>query len=149
VDEKQEMTMTSVGIHKSHFLLRWSLAVGLVCAALTAAHGEGTIVLHDVTKETNIAFKHTDGSCGKHYIMETVSAGLALFDNDGDRDLFIACGRSYQSHYGMRLHFGLGQHKKLDRIEVRWIGGGVDVFNDVAVDQCLTLTEGGSKVESR
>lgn len=54
-------------------------------------------------------------------------------------------GRGYQSHYGMRLHFGLGNHDKVDRIEVRWIGGGVDVFENIAADQLITLTEGSSK----
>lgn len=80
--------MTSVG-SKRYFFLRWSLVVGLVCAAVNAAHGQGGIVLRDVTQETNIAFTHTDGNCGKHYIMETVSAGLALFDYDGDGDVDI------------------------------------------------------------
>jgi hypothetical protein len=42
----------------------------------------------------------------------------------------------------MRLHFGLGNREKIDRIEVRWIGGGVDTFKDIAVDQLLTITEG-------
>jgi hypothetical protein len=60
----------------------------------------------------------------------------------------VHSGRSYQNHYGTRLHFGLGQHEQIDRIEIRWIGGSVDVFNDVAVDQFLTLMEGVSKVES-
>ncbi len=54
-----------------------------------------------------------------------------------------ACsGRGYQSHYGTRLHFGLGAHDRVDRIEVRWLGGRVDVVEDVPVDQLLTITEG-------
>ncbi|MFH1920892.1 MAG: VCBS repeat-containing protein, partial [Planctomycetota bacterium] len=42
-----------------------------------------------MTRETGITFKHTDGGCGRRYIMETVSAGLALFDYDGDGDVDI------------------------------------------------------------
>ena len=38
----------------------------------------------------------------------------------------------------------LGQRNRIDRIEVRWIGGGLDVFEDVAVDQLLTITQGSS-----
>ncbi len=56
----------------------------------------------------------------------------------------VHSGRSYQSHYGMRLYFGLGKRSLVDRIEVRWIGGGVDVVENVDVDQLLILTEGGS-----
>ncbi|MHC4205137.1 MAG: CRTAC1 family protein [Planctomycetota bacterium] len=57
----------------------------------------------------------------------------------------VHSGRGYQSHYGMRLHFGLGNRDKVDRIEVRWIGGGIDVLENIAVDQIITLTEGSSK----
>ncbi len=28
---------------------------------------------HDVLKETGIDFVHTDGSCGRHYLVETVT----------------------------------------------------------------------------
>ena len=54
----------------------------------------------------------------------------------------VHSGRGYQSHWGSRLHFGLGNHQRVDRIEVRWIGGGVDVLENVAPDKLLTITEG-------
>jgi hypothetical protein len=57
----------------------------------------------------------------------------------------VHSGQGYQSHFGMQLHFGLGKHNRIDRIEVRWIGGGVDVFENVPVDQLLTLTQGTGK----
>jgi hypothetical protein len=74
--------------------------------------------------------------------VKVVAGDLALLDE-------VHSGRGYQSHYGMRLHFGLGNHKKVDRIEVRWIGGGTDVFEDIAADQLVTLTEGSSKTASK
>jgi hypothetical protein len=54
----------------------------------------------------------------------------------------VHSGRGYQSHFGSRLHFGLGKRDRVDRVEVRWIGGGVDVFNDFASDRLVILTEG-------
>ena len=54
----------------------------------------------------------------------------------------VHSGRGYQRHWGSRLHFGLGGHERVDRVEVHWIGGGVDVWENVAVDRLLTLTEG-------
>jgi len=56
----------------------------------------------------------------------------------------VHSGRGYQSHYGMRLHFGLGKRHRVDRIEVRWIGGGVDVVENVGVDRLVTITEGSA-----
>ena len=65
--------------------------VVLLCAFI-CARAQGSIVLSDVTQETGITFKHTDGGSGERYLVETVSAGLALldYDNDGDMDIIVA-----------------------------------------------------------
>ncbi len=69
----------------------------------------------------------------------TVVAGdLTLVDE-------VHSGRGYQSHYGTRLHFGLGNRTHIDRVEVRWIGGGVDVFRNVKIDRRITLVERTSR----
>jgi len=71
-------------------VLRWTAAVGLACAGfLSSAAAKCPIQLSDITNQTGITFKHTDGSSGRYHIMETVSAGLALFDYDGDGDVDI------------------------------------------------------------
>jgi len=57
----------------------------------------------------------------------------------------VHSGRGYQSHYGTRLHFGLGKRNRVDRIEVRWVGGGVDVIENIPADQLLTIREGSGK----
>jgi hypothetical protein len=54
----------------------------------------------------------------------------------------VHSGRGYQSHYGSLLHFGLGKHERVDRIEVRWIAGGVDVVENVNADQRMKIVEG-------
>jgi enediyne biosynthesis protein E4 len=54
----------------------------------------------------------------------------------------VHSGRGYQSHFGTRLHFGLADHKSVDKIEVRWPGGFTESWEDIQSDQILTLTEG-------
>jgi hypothetical protein len=72
-----------------------------------------------------------------------VTAGdLTLIDE-------VHSGRGYQSHYGSRLHFGLGSRQRVDRVEVHWLGGAVEVFGNVPVDHLTTLTEGASKPASK
>jgi hypothetical protein len=68
-------------------------------------------------------------------IVKVVAGDLTLIDE-------VHSGRGYQSHYGTRLHFGLGNRDKIDRVEVRWIGGGVDILQNLPADQSLTITEG-------
>ena len=52
------------------------------------------IRLVDVTSSSGITFIHTDGASGQRYIVETVAAGLALFDydNDGLVDIYFLNG---------------------------------------------------------
>ena len=56
----------------------------------------------------------------------------------------VHSGRGYQSHYGTTLHFGLAEHDHVDRIEVRWIGGDVDVIQNISANRTMTITEGTS-----
>lgn len=54
----------------------------------------------------------------------------------------VHAGRSYQSHFGTRLHFGLGNHERADRVEVRWLGGGRETIENAAADRQLVVVEG-------
>lgn len=54
----------------------------------------------------------------------------------------VHSGRSYQSDFGKRLHFGLGSHAGTVDIRVKWPGGGVEERENVPVDQRITLVEG-------
>ena len=66
----------------------------------------------------------------------TVSAGdLTQIDE-------VHSGRSYQSDFGKRLHFGLGRRSAVEQIRVNWIGGGVDIVRNVGVDRLITILEG-------
>ena len=55
----------------------------------------------------------------------------------------VHSGRGYQSHFGSRLHFGLGDCDRVDRVEVRWIGGGSDRWENLDADRQITLFEEG------
>ena len=57
----------------------------------------------------------------------------------------VHSGRGYQSHYGTRLYFGLGQRTEVRRIEVRWVGGQTDVYENIKVDQGILLEQGRSE----
>jgi hypothetical protein len=61
----------------------------------------------------------------------------------------VHSGRGYQSHYGSRLHFGLGPARHIDRIQVRWLGGATEVFTDIDADRLVVLRQGaGQTVQS-
>ena len=65
--------------------------------------GSGPIFLRDVTQMTGINWQHTDGGSGKRYIVETISAGMATLDYDGDGliDIYFVNG-ALAERYGER-----------------------------------------------
>ena len=50
-------------------------------------------------------------------------------------------GSSYLSQNALRVHFGLGTHAQVDRVEIRWPSGIKQVLENVAADQFLTIQE--------
>jgi hypothetical protein len=53
----------------------------------------------------------------------------------------VHSGRGYQSHHGSRLHFGLGSCNRVERIEIRWLGGATQVLEEVAANQIVHVLE--------
>jgi len=71
-----------------------------------------------------------------------VGARVRVVAGDLAQTAEVHSGRGYQSHFGSRLHFGLGRRDRVDRVEVHWPGGGVDALDGVGADQRLTVVEG-------
>ncbi|MFH1920464.1 MAG: CRTAC1 family protein [Planctomycetota bacterium] len=100
-----------------------------------------------------------DSPAGNHWVQirlrgvktnrDGVGAQVKVVAGDLSQVDEVHSGRGYQSHWGTRLHCGLGKQDHIDRIEVRWLGGGVDVLKDIAVDRLLTITEGSTGAAAR
>ncbi len=71
-----------------------------------------------------------------------VGAHVTVVAHDLKQLVELHSGRGYQSHWGSRLHFGLGECDRADRIEIRWVGGATEVFRNVEADQLVTIIEG-------
>ncbi len=51
-------------------------------------------------------------------------------------------GMSYMSAQDPRIHFGLGQRKAVDSLEITWPSGIVDKLAHVPINQIITVKEG-------
>jgi hypothetical protein len=49
----------------------------------------------------------------------------------------------YYSTSDLRVHFGLGEAKKVDLVEIRWPSGIVDTLKDLDVNRLYVVQEGG------
>ncbi|HVG54105.1 MAG TPA: CRTAC1 family protein [Vicinamibacterales bacterium] len=58
----------------------------------------------------------------------------------------VKAGSSYLGQNDLRQHFGLGPATRVDRLEVRWPSGRLDVVRDIPADQILTIREGAGVV---
>jgi enediyne biosynthesis protein E4 len=57
----------------------------------------------------------------------------------------VRSGGSYISQNDLRVHFGVGQAKVVDLLQVNWPSGTVDVWRKLPTNQFLKLREGGEK----
>jgi hypothetical protein len=93
-----------------------------------------------------------DSSATNHWLQIRLRGTKTNRDGIGARVTVVAgdltqidevhSGRSYQSDFGKRLHFGLGSRAKIDEVRVKWIGGETEVIRDVGIDRLITVVEG-------
>jgi hypothetical protein len=100
-----------------------------------------------------VLLRHT-GSPGRHWAAVLLAGTPPNTDAIGARVTLVAGGRSqvrhartamsYLSQGDGRLHFGLGEATRVDRIVVRWPGrrGFTEEFADLPADRVLTLRQG-------
>jgi enediyne biosynthesis protein E4 len=60
----------------------------------------------------------------------------------------VRSGGSYLSQNDLRLHFGLGQHNHVDKVEVFWPSGKNDIYEQLVADRFYTIVEGKGAVTS-
>jgi hypothetical protein len=69
--------------------------------------------------------------------VELQSGGVRQIDE-------VRSGGSYLSQNDLRLHFGLGDATRIDRVTVKWPSGTVDTVSNIPAD-CHIVMEEGSK----
>jgi len=129
-----------------------TLLLALGAAAGVAAAADAQVVFTDATASAGIRFKHNSGAFGKKYLPETMGAGAAWLDFDGDGwpDILLANSKSWPGRPGPPSRPALyrnnqnGTFSDVTRgsgLDVEMYGLGVaaaDYDNDGKVDTYLT-----------
>ncbi len=68
-----------------------------------------------------------------------IGARIRVVAGDLAQKSEIRSGGSYISQNDLRVHFGLGNRKSVDLIEVHWPGGGVTRLENIEVNQEITV----------
>ena len=103
-------------------------AVSLVSVVLAAVTGPGGVVFTDVTAQAGIHFVHNAGRTGKKYLPETLGAGCAFFDADGDGwpDILLINGKDFTPR-GRRSLPALYRNNRNGTFTDITAGSGLDV----------------------
>jgi hypothetical protein len=59
----------------------------------------------------------------------------------------VRSGGSYLSQSDLRIHFGLGDHLKVDKVEIIWPNGKIESVLNMAADRYYTIREGSGVVK--
>jgi hypothetical protein len=96
-------------------------------------HNQSTNTNHWLTLKLNGTRCNRDGFGAR----VNVTAGSRVFQSEA------RCPTSYVFQNDTRLHFGLGQESKVDRVEIRWPkpGGQIQVLTNIPVDQLVCIQE--------
>src|SRR5208283_4838128 len=54
----------------------------------------------------------------------------------------VFSGGSYLSQNDLRIHFGLGKHETIDKVEILWPNGKTEILNNLATDHFYSVKEG-------
>jgi hypothetical protein len=60
----------------------------------------------------------------------------------------VRSSNGYFSASDLRIHFGLGEAKRVQLVEIRWPSGGVDAWKDLEANRLFVLEEGGTILKS-
>ena len=60
----------------------------------------------------------------------------------------VVSGGSYLSQNDVRVHFGLGTHDRVDKVEITWPGGSKEQLTNLAADRFYVVREGAGVVKT-
>ncbi len=60
----------------------------------------------------------------------------------------VRSGGSYLSQDDLRLHFGLGTHERVGKVEVSWPDGKAETYRNLTGDRVYTIQEGAGPISS-
>lgn len=66
---------------------------------------------------------------------DAIGAKVTLYAGDWQQQQMIKTASSYLSQLALDLTFGLGKHRRIDKIHIRWPDGRERIFTDLARNQ--------------
>jgi hypothetical protein len=111
---------------------------GDVDLLITNNGAAANLLLNDGGSAGNAILVHAIGAANR----SALGARLTLTAGKVRQVREIQSGSSYLGQNDLRVHFGLGQAARAERLEIRWPGGATETIANVAANQIITVSEG-------
>jgi hypothetical protein len=72
---------------------------------------------------------------------DAIGSKLTITINGKSQTRWRMSNSGYLSQSDHRIHFGVGDNEKIDKIEIRWPTGKTETLNDVKVNQIIKIKE--------
>jgi enediyne biosynthesis protein E4 len=100
-----------------------------------------------------------EGSTQNHWILlklvghtsnrDAIGASVTLVTGSGPQYATVSTAGSYLSASDKRVHFGVGQDRTIQKIEIRWPSGISQTLKDIPADQILQIDEPSPRSTSK
>ena len=101
--------------------------------------GPAVLLRNDGGNRRNALIVRTIGAKSNR---DAVGARLTLTVAGRSQLREVKAGSSYQGQNDLRVHFGLGDAARAERLAIRWPGGAVEIIEDLPANEIITVTEG-------
>jgi hypothetical protein len=118
--------------------------------------GDLDIIVNNVN-DTPDVFR-TNAPAGRNWLLiklvghasnrSAIGARVRVTDGDRIQTQEVRGGGSYYAQNDLRVHFGLGEAARVDRVDVRWPTGVEETWTDVPLNRIVTLEEGSGRTRS-
>lgn len=107
---------------------------------VVAANDGRPRIFHNTAKENNWLTVDTRGVASNR---DGIGASVRIVSSLGKEQFgFVSAAGSYLSAHDRRVHFGLGQDREVKLLEIRWPGGLVQSWKNLAANQIFVTREG-------
>ncbi len=112
---------------------------------LTANQGRAYLLRNETVRTGSFVRVLAQGTQSNR---DGIGARVHLYRGSARQTALVRTGGSYLSHSELAVTFGLPPEETVDRIEIHWPSGVVDVFRDVPLNATFVAKEGAAKGES-